>query len=304
MEYEEKKHQHHEHIEHSHSEHEHAGHEHLEQKPIEREQIERECATHECMIRLVDVNKGFMDHKVLDGVNLSIRKGETFLLIGRSGAGKTVLLKNILGLLTPDEGQVIIDGTDITKLNKRDLQKVRLQFGLVFQSSALFDFLNVEENVGFFFYEHDNVKKSDFLKISQIKDKVRETLALVGLEGIEEKYPYQLSGGMKKRVAIARAIIYEPKVLIYDEPTTGIDPIAVDKIVSLIEDLHKKLSITSLVVTHDLEVGLKLADRLAFLLGGKIIFEGAKQELASTNDERVIQFIEGSSKGPIKEMEV
>jgi len=263
MEYEEKKHQHHEHIEHSHSEHEHAGHEHLEQKPIEREQIERECATHECMIRLVDVNKGFMDHKVLDGVNLSIRKGETFLLIGRSGAGKTVLLKNILGLLTPDEGQVIIDGTDITKLNKRDLQKVRLQFGLVFQSSALFDFLNVEENVGFFFYEHDNVKKSDFLKISQIKDKVRETLALVGLEGIEEKYPYQLSG-----------------------------------------DLHKKLSITSLVVTHDLEVGLKLADRLAFLLGGKIIFEGAKQELASTNDERVIQFIEGSSKGPIKEMEV
>ena len=126
----------------------------------------------------------------------------------------------------------------------------------------------------------------------------------MGLEGIEDEYPYQLSGGMKKRVAIARAIVYNPDILIYDEPTTGIDPIAVDKIVSLIEDLHRRLSITSLVVTHDLEVGLRLADRLAFLLGGKIIFEGDKEDLKNTQDKRVIQFIEGSSSGPIKEMEV
>ncbi len=276
----------------------------MEQENREQRNSEQESTGSENMIQIVNVNKSFEDRKVLRGVNLTVRKGETFLLIGRSGAGKTVLLKNILGLLRPDEGQIMIDDTDLTKLHDKDLQKVRLQFGLVFQSSALFDFLNVEENVGFFLYQHSNLKGHDFIKRSQIKDKIRETLALVGLEGIEEKYPYQLSGGMKKRVAIARAIIYQPKVVIYDEPTTGIDPIAVDKIVSLIEDLHARLSVTSLVVTHDLEVGLKLADRLAFLLGGKIIFEGDKEDLKKTEDQRVIQFMKGSSSGPIKEMEV
>lgn len=250
------------------------------------------------MIRIENVYKSFDDKKVLDGVNLTIKRGENFLIIGRSGAGKTVLLKNIIGLLRPDSGQVVIKDTDITKLNKKDLEKVRLQFGLVFQSSALFDFLTVAENVGFFLHQHTDLKRKE------IHERVSHTLHLVGLEGIEDEYPYQLSGGMKKRVAIARAIVYNPDIIIYDEPTTGIDPIAVDKIVSLIEDLHHRLSITSLVVTHDLEVGLRLADRLAFLLGGKIIFEGDKEDLKNTQDRRVIQFIEGSSSGPIKEMEV
>ena len=207
------------------------------------------------MIKLENVYKNFGEKKVLDGVNLTVGKGETFLIIGRSGAGKTVLLKNIIGLLRPDAGKIFIDNINITKLDRKELEKVRYQFGLVFQSSALFDFLTIEENVGFFLYQHTDLKKVD------IRKKIKETLALVGLEGIEDMYPYQLSGGMKKRVAIARAVVYNPKIIIYDEPTTGIDPIAVDKVVSLIEDLHRRLAITSLVVTHDLEVGLKISER-------------------------------------------
>jgi phospholipid/cholesterol/gamma-HCH transport system ATP-binding protein len=250
------------------------------------------------MIKIRKAFRSFNNKEVLKGIDLTVNKGENFLLIGRSGAGKTVLLKNIVGLLRPDSGTICIDGVDITQLSKKKLEKVRLQFGLVFQGSALFDFLTIEENVGFFLYQHTKLKKSD------IRKKVSETLALVGLEKIEDMYPYELSGGMKKRVAIARAIIYNPKIIIYDEPTTGIDPIAVDKIVSLIEDLHQHLKITSVVVTHDLAVGLKLADRLAFLLGGKIIFEGDKKDLEDTQDNRLIQFLKGSSGGPIKEMEV
>ncbi|MDD5584304.1 MAG: ATP-binding cassette domain-containing protein [Candidatus Omnitrophica bacterium] len=250
------------------------------------------------MIHIENITKFFGSKKVLDGVNLTINKGETFLIIGRSGAGKTVLLKNIMGLLRPDSGKIFIDGNDLTQMNKKELEKVRLEFGLVFQSAALFDFLTIEENVGFYFYQHTSLKKPE------IRKRVKDTLKLVGLEGIEDLYPYQLSGGMKKRVAIARGIIYNPKIIIYDEPTTGIDPIAVDKVVSLIDDLHRRLGITSLVVTHDLEVGLKLADRLAFLLGGRIIFQGDKSTLNTTTDARVIQFIKGSSAGPIKETEV
>ena len=250
------------------------------------------------MIQFENVYKSFNEKTVLEGVNLNIKKGETFLLIGRSGAGKSVLLKNMIGLLRPDSGRVIIDGEDITTLENNDLEKIRFKFGLVFQSAALFDFLTIEENVGFFLYQHTKLSRKD------IRQKVTETLALVGLEGIEDRYPYELSGGMKKRVAIARAVIYNPKIIIYDEPTTGVDPIAIDKIVSLIEDFHRRLNITSVVVTHDLEVGLKLADRLAFLLGGKIIFEGNKNDLGATQDARVLQFLQGSSAGPIKEMEV
>ena len=250
------------------------------------------------MIKVENLSKFFENKRVLDKVNFSVNKGETFLIIGRSGAGKTVLLKTIIGLLKADKGRVIVDNVDITNLDKKGLDKIRLKFGVVFQGSALFDSLTIEENVGFALYQHSN------LSSLQIRQKVKETLHLVGLENIEHLYPYELSGGMRKRVAIARAVIYKPQILIYDEPTTGIDPISVDKIVSLIEDLHKKFFVTSLVVTHDLNIGLKLADRLAFLLGGRIIFEGNKDDLNNVNDERVIQFLKGSSAGPIKEMEV
>lgn len=250
------------------------------------------------MIKFSQVKKTFDAKKVLNGIDLEINRGETFLLIGRSGAGKTVLLKTLMGLLLPDSGSVFVEGRDITRISKLELEKVRLKFGLVFQNSALFDFLNIWENVTFFLKQHTKMKKEE------MRQKATEMLALVGLEGVEDLYPYELSGGMRKRVAIARAIIYNPKVIIYDEPTTGIDPIAVDKIVSLIQDLHNRLFVTSLVVTHDLEVGLKIADRLAFLLGGKIIFQGNKSDVESTKDQRLIQFLNGASGGPIKEMEV
>jgi len=250
------------------------------------------------MIELRDVKKSFDGKIVLNGINMTVRTGEVFLLIGRSGAGKSVLLKNIMGLLTPDSGQILIDGQDICCLSENERIKVRLRFGLVFQGAALFDFLTVAENVGFYYNQHGGLSGSNLQK------KISQTLSLVGLEGIENAYPHQLSGGMRKRVAIARAVIYSPKVLIYDEPTTGVDPIAVDKIISLITELNTTLGMTTLVVTHDLEAGLKIAHRLGFLLGGKIIFEGTKNDLASTGDQRLLQFLQGSSAGPIKEMEV
>ena len=250
------------------------------------------------MIEVIDISKSFGGKKVLDKARLTINDGETFLIIGRSGAGKTVLLRSIVGLIRPDSGKVLIDKEDITTLDRAKLNKIRSKIGVVFQGNALFDFLTVEENVGFMFYQHSN------LSHEEIRKKVKETLKLVGMAGVENLYPYELSGGMKKRVAVARSIIYHPEVVIYDEPTTGVDPIAVDKIVSLIEDLHRRLSTTSVIVTHDLHVGLRLADRLAFLLGGRIIFEGSQDELKDLKDERIIQFMKGSSKGPIKETEV
>lgn len=250
------------------------------------------------IIKLEHISKAFDHKKVLDDITLNIEEGESFLILGRSGAGKTVLLKHMLGLLMPDEGKVYVDKVDITTLPMERLDKVRLKFGIVFQNSALFDSLTVKENVGFALHHHSDLTEE------QISKEVSATLKMVGLSDIDAFYPYELSGGMKKRVAIARAIIYRPKIIIYDEPTTGIDPISVDKIVPLIIDLHQRLSITTLVVTHDLPVGLKIAQRCAFLLRGKIIFEGKKEDLEHIHDERVIQFMEGSSEGPIKETEV
>ncbi|MBN2483098.1 MAG: ATP-binding cassette domain-containing protein [Candidatus Omnitrophica bacterium] len=253
------------------------------------------------LIELKNISKSFEQKKVLDRIDLSIEAGEAFLILGRSGAGKTVLLRHLIGLIHPDSGRVLIDGKDLNQLDEQELVQTRLKFGVVFQNSALFDSLTVGENVGFALIQHSALTKAEILP------KVHTALEMVGLEGIEELYPYELSGGMRKRVAIARAIIYRPKIIIYDEPTTGIDPISVDKIVHLIQDLHQRLSITTLVVTHDLDVGLKIAQRVAFLLQGKIIFEGNKDDLQNPEritDPRVVQFIQGSSSGPIKEMEV
>ncbi len=250
------------------------------------------------IIRIENLCKSFGNKKVLDNVNLKINKGEAFLILGRSGAGKTVLLKTIIGLLKPDSGRIFVEDADITALPRKRLDKIRLKFALVFQNSALFDFLTIKENVGFALSRHSDLTKN------QIARAVKSALEMVALSNVENLYPYELSGGMRKRVAIARAVIYHPKIIIYDEPTTGIDPISVDKIVSLIKDLHQRLSITTLVVTHDLDVGLKIVQRCAFLLQGKIIFDGTKKDLKAIKDERVIQFIKGSSAGPINEMEV
>ncbi|OQX82087.1 MAG: hypothetical protein B6D56_00775 [Candidatus Omnitrophica bacterium 4484_70.1] len=237
------------------------------------------------IIKLENVSKSFEGKKVLEDINFSVEEGQSFLILGKSGAGKTVLLKHIIGLIKPDKGKIYIDGADITSLSRERLDKIRLKFGIVFQSSALFDFLTVKENVGFALYRHSD------LTYEQIDKEVAYALEMVGLEGTQNLYPYQLSGGMKKRVAIARAIIYRPKIIIYDEPTTGIDPISVDKIVSIIRDLHKRLSITTLIVTHDLAVGFSLAEMCVFISEGRVLFKGRKEDFYKLDDERIKKFI-------------
>jgi len=243
------------------------------------------------IIKLENVSKSFGEKKVLENINFSVKEGEAFLILGKSGVGKTVLLKHIIGLIKPDKGKIYVDGTEITSLPRERLDRIRLKFGVVFQSNALFDFLTVKENVGFALYHHSDLTEA------QIEKEVAYALEMVDLEGTQDLYPYQLSGGMKKRVAIARAIIYRPKIIIYDEPTTGIDPVSVDKIVSIIRDLHKQFFITTLIVTHDLAVGFKIADRCVFISEGRILFEGKKEDFYHSDDERIKRFIHPGFEG-------
>lgn len=246
------------------------------------------------MIKIVDLHKSFRVNKVLDGVNLEIEKGETIVIIGRSGCGKSVLLKHIIGLLKPDQGKVFINGDDITLYTDEKFYKLRQRFGMLFQASALFDSLTVEENVGLGLREHK------LLPEEKIKEKIREKLRLVGLSGVENLRPAQLSGGMKKRVGLARAIAMDPEFILYDEPTTGLDPIMADAINDLVIDLRNKLSITSIAVTHDIVSASKIADRIAMLYQGKIIFVGTPGEIKNVDDPLVQQFITGSAEGPIE----
>jgi phospholipid/cholesterol/gamma-HCH transport system ATP-binding protein len=246
------------------------------------------------MIEIKDVHKCFGWNPVLQGVNLTINKGETMVVIGRSGCGKSVLLKHIIGLLKPDQGQILVDGENIVSYNDNQLNKLRQKFGMLFQASALFDSMTVDENVGLGLREHTKMPETE------IREKVRETLKLVGLSGIEEKKPAELSGGMKKRVGLARAIAMDPEYVLYDEPTTGIDPIMADVINELIIRLRNTLSITSIAVTHDIVSAYKIADRIAMLYEGRIIFIGTPEETKNTNHPVVRQFIEGSAQGPIQ----
>jgi phospholipid/cholesterol/gamma-HCH transport system ATP-binding protein len=239
------------------------------------------------LISIRNIYKSFNDLQVLSDVSLEIGRGETVVVIGESGCGKTVLLKHMIGLLKPDLGEVFFDGEDIARMNEKELNQVRRRFGMLFQGAALFDSLNVFENVGFALREH--TKESEE-KIRQI---VREKLALVGLEGIEDKMPLELSGGMKKRVGLARAIVLEPEVILYDEPTTGLDPVRGDTINELILKMHHTLKVTTVAVTHDMKSAYKIADRIAMLHQGKIIAEGTPEEIKNTRDEIVARFIEG-----------
>ena len=245
------------------------------------------------MIEIINLCKSFGDHVVLDNLNLTINTGETTVIIGRSGCGKSVLLKNIIGILKPNSGQVFIDGRDITKLNSKPLSEVRMKFGMLFQSSALFDSLSVWENVGFGMLEHTGKSKDEIMK------RVKECLSLVGLEGIEELKPAELSGGMRKRVGLARALCLKPEIILYDEPTTGVDPIMGDAINTLIKELHDKLKVTSIAVTHDMTSAYKIADKIAMLYGGKIIAVGTPDEIKNAKDPVVKQFINGEAEGPI-----
>ncbi len=246
------------------------------------------------MIKIDNLHKSFGENKVLDGVNLEIEKGETIVIIGRSGCGKSVLLKHIIGLLRPDQGQIFIDGEDVTSYTNEKLFKLRQRCGMLFQASALFDSMTVEENVGLGLREHR------LLPENEIKEKIREKLKLVGLSGVEEVMPAELSGGMKKRVGLARAIAMDPEFVLYDEPTTGLDPIMADAINDLIISLRNKLSITSIAVTHDIVSASKIADRIAMLYQGKIIFVGTPDEIKKSDNALVHQFITGSAEGPIK----
>ncbi|MCI0405289.1 MAG: ABC transporter ATP-binding protein [candidate division Zixibacteria bacterium] len=246
------------------------------------------------MIEIIDLHKSFGKKTVLDGVNLTLRDGETVVIIGGSGTGKSVLLKHIIGLLEPDEGRIIVDGINVGAVRGEELYQLRKKFGMVFQSGALFDSLTVAGNVGLPLREHTNLKEEEILEI------VREKLALVGLSGVENQKPAELSGGMRKRVALARALVAEPEVMLYDEPTTGLDPIMADVINELILDLRKRLGNTAVVVTHDMASAFKIADRICMLFKGKIIWDGSPAETRESRDPVVQQFITGTSVGPIQ----
>lgn len=247
------------------------------------------------MIEIVNLCKSFEDHLVLDNTNLTIKDGETIVIIGRSGCGKSVLLKHIIGIMKPDSGQVVIDGQDITRLNGKELNELRLKFGMLFQGAALFDSLNVRDNVGFNLIEHTKVDEK------AIDKRVAECLEMVGLRGIEHLRISELSGGMRKRVGLARAICMKPEIILYDEPTTGVDPIMGDAINDLVRELQSKLKTTAVAVTHDMTSAYKIADRIAMLYKGKIIEVGTPDEIKNTKNPIVRQFITGAAVGPITE---
>lgn len=240
-----------------------------------------------------DVSKSFGPKQVLDATDLLIHKGETLVIIGRSGEGKSVLLKHIVRLLEPDQGQVWIEGAEITGMRRRPLMELRKKFGFLFQGAALFDSMTIGENVGFMHKEHLG------WSADRINERVAECLALVGLENVDDKLPSALSGGMKKRAGLARAIAMEPEYILYDEPTTGLDPISSDAINDLIIKLQRELGVTSIVVTHDIPSAYKIADRIAMLSRGKIVYTGTVDEVKNTDHPMVRQFIEGRAQGPL-----
>ncbi len=239
------------------------------------------------MIEIINLHKSFGDNSVLRGVNLEINEGESLAIIGRSGCGKSVLLKHIVGLLIPDEGYIKFDGKIISNLDRKELYKIRRKFGFLFQGAALFDSMTVEENVGIALVEND----SGFSK-EEIKKIVEEKLELVGLPGTQNLKPSELSGGMKKRVGLARALVSNPEYILYDEPTTGLDPIMSDSIDDLIKDLNQKLNVTSIIVTHDMFSVKNTADRIAMMHEGKIYFTGTSAEVLESSDPIIKKFIQ------------
>ena len=251
----------------------------------------------EIKIRVVNLCKSFGENQVLRGMDLEVRRGESMVVIGGSGSGKTVLIKCIIGLIQPDEGEIYVDGVEITSLNEKKMNEVRKKFGMLFQWGALFDSMTVWENVGFGLQHQRHLKEEEIRRIAS------EKLELVGLRNIEKLMPSELSGGMKKRVSLARAIAIEPEILLYDEPTTGIDPIMADAINDLIIQMKKKLDVTSITITHDMKSAYKIGDRIAMLFQGKIIEVGSPEEIKNCSNPIVQQFVQGKSDGPIKSVD-
>ena len=246
------------------------------------------------MIKITNLKKSFGDNKVLNGVDLEIETGKITVVIGRSGEGKSVLLKHVIGLLKPDEGSIELDGVNITALKERDFNEVRKRFGMLFQGAALFDSMSVAQNVGFPLKEHTDLQDEDILKV------VREKLQRVGLGKVEDMMPSDLSGGMKKRVGLARAIVMDPEIVLFDEPTTGLDPIMSDSIADLVLDTQRALKTTYMLITHDIPFTYKIADKIAMLHEGRIIEEGTVEEMKKNENPILRQFLEGRAEGPIK----
>jgi phospholipid/cholesterol/gamma-HCH transport system ATP-binding protein len=246
-------------------------------------------AAGQVIVRREGLRKAFNGQTVLDGIDLEFRHGETTVVLGRSGCGKSVLLKHIIGLIQPDAGRVEAFGNDLATLGRRELETVRMQFGMVFQGAALFDSLDVNDNVGFILYEHSKLRDTEIRRI------VREKLALVGLDGIQDKMPEELSGGMRKRVALARAIAGAPHVILYDEPTTGLDPVTADTINDLMLRMRDQLGVTSIVVTHDMASARKIADRMVMIHQGRIIIDDRPERVLASTDAQVRSFIYGDA---------
>ena len=241
------------------------------------------------MIRIRGLKKRLGTNQVLDGVDLDIPTGCTMVVIGRSGTGKSVLLKHIIGLMQPDAGSIEVDGEIMTGLAERELNEIRKRFGMLFQSAALFDSLSVGDNIALPLREHTRMTPAE------IATRVTERLAWVGLQDVEDARTSSLSGGMRKRVGLARAIAMDPAYILYDEPTTGLDPIMSDVINRLIRSLQKRIGVTSIVVTHDMHSAMQVGDRLAMLHEGVVVFTGTPSEAHETNNLLVRQFIEGNS---------
>ncbi len=247
-------------------------------------------------IQIENLAKQFWPQVVLDGLNLTIERGEAVVIIGQSGTGKSVFLKHLIRLMDPDRGRILIEGTDISTLHGEELMAMRQRFGMLFQSAALFDSLTVEENVGLGLKESRRWHHSP----EEIHDIVMEKLELVGLTGAAAKYPSELSGGMRKRVGLARAIAHRPEILLFDEPTTGLDPITADVINQLIAKINDHLKTTSIAVTHDMTSAFKIARRFIMLYEGKVEFDGSPEQVRTTDNPVVRQFITGSASGPIQ----
>jgi len=229
--------------------------------------------------------KTFGGNQVLKGVSLQMMPGTTTVVLGASGSGKTVLMKHIMGLFKPDSGEVVIDGENISAMDRQQLAKFRTRMGMVFQNSALFDSLTVGENVAFPLREHTKLSEE------QIRKRVRDTLAVVELFGVEDKFPAELSGGMRKRVGLARAIVREPKIVLYDEPTTGLDPLTTESVDDMIVGAREKLGVTSVVISHDIGSAFHIGDHIAMLHNGKIVEEGPPEKLRHTNEPHTKHFL-------------
>lgn len=239
----------------------------------------------EAIILIRDLHKTLENKKVLDGVNLSISRGETRVIVGRSGEGKSVLLKHIIGLMVPDKGEIWVDGIKVDPYDEKSVARVRERTGIVFQHAALFDSLNVRDNVAFALINKHRLPDKEIDRI------VAEKLALVNLSGVEEMMPSELSGGMKKRVAIARALATEPQIVLFDEPTTGLDPLTAEAINNLIVELKEKLNVTQVVVTHDIHSSCKIGDNISMLKDGKIIATATVEEMMNSSDPFIHEFM-------------